>query len=79
VADMAFVEDRLLTAAELAEVLNVTPHWIRRHTANGDIPHLRLGKYPRYRLSRVLAWLEDQERGGALPTRRSRRGTAVAR
>jgi len=57
--------DRLLTAAELAEMLNVSPHWVRRHTharANG-IPHFRLGKYPRYKLDRVQEWLERQERG----------------
>ena len=58
-------ENRLLDAAELAEILNVKPRWVRSHTANGDIPHYKLGKYPRYRLGRVLAWLEDQERGGA--------------
>jgi hypothetical protein len=56
--------DRLLDAAELAEILNVKPRWIRTHTTNGDLPHFKLGKYPRYRLERVLAWLEECERGG---------------
>jgi excisionase family DNA binding protein len=58
------VSDRLLTAAELAEMLGVKERWVRSHTVNGDIPHFRLGRYPRYRLDRVLAWLEQQERGG---------------
>ena len=65
--------DRLLTADELAVFLNVKPRWVRLHTTNNDLPHFKLGRYPRYRLSRVLAWLEDQERGGALSTRRNRR------
>jgi hypothetical protein len=73
VADVALNEDRLLTADELAVFLNVKPRWVRLHTTNNDLPHFRLGRYPRYRLSRVLEWLEDQERGGALTSRRSRR------
>ena len=59
------MDDRLLDAKELAAFLNVTPRWVREHTANGDLPHFRLGRYPRYRLEKVLAWLESQERGGA--------------
>jgi excisionase family DNA binding protein len=62
--------DRLLTAAELAEVLNVTPRWVRSHTENGDLPHFKLGRYARYRLDRVLGWLEEQEQGGGRGRRR---------
>jgi len=65
--------DRLLTARELAEFLNVTERWIRLHTSNGNLPHFKLGRYPRYRLDRVLEWLEEQERGGAIGQRELRR------
>ena len=58
--------DRLLTAAELAELLNVSERWVRRHTCSDELPHFRLGKHPRYRLERVLAWLEERERGGRI-------------
>jgi hypothetical protein len=62
---MSDTPDRLLDARELAELLHVTPRWIRSHTGPADgIPHFRLGKFPRYRLDRVLAWLEEQEQGG---------------
>lgn len=64
--------DRLLTPAELAEVLSVSPRWVRLHTDNGDIPHFKLGRYPRYKLDRVLVWLEEQERGGGTLTSRAR-------
>jgi excisionase family DNA binding protein len=58
------VTDRLLTAEEVAEILNVKPRWVRYHTDQDNIPHFKLGRYHRYRLERVLAWLEEQERGG---------------
>lgn len=71
---MSDAPDRLLTGDEVAELLHVTPRWIRQHTANGDLPHFKLGRYPRYRLDRVLAWLEEQEHGGG-PRRRFRRAS----
>jgi excisionase family DNA binding protein len=67
----AAVPDRLLTAAELAEILNVTETWVREHTRGGLIPHVRLGRYRRYRLERVLGWIDEQEAGGA-PWRKHR-------
>jgi excisionase family DNA binding protein len=59
------VTDRLLTAGEIAEMLAVPERWVRDHTRGGLIPHLRLGRYVRYREESVLAWLEQQEQGGA--------------
>lgn len=58
--------ERLLTGAELAQLLNVSPHWVRRHThkRSDSIPHFRLGRYPRYRIGDVLEWLESQRHGG---------------
>jgi excisionase family DNA binding protein len=58
-------EDRLLTAAEVAEVLAVPERWVREHTRSGLIPHVRLGRYVRYRSDAVLSWIGEQERGGA--------------
>ena len=56
--------DRLLNQDELAELLGLTKRWVQIHTQNGDLPHFRLGRYPRYRLDRVQEWLAKQERGG---------------
>ena len=39
--------------------------WVREHTRNGHLPAVQLGRYWRYRLERVLAWIEEQEQGGA--------------
>jgi excisionase family DNA binding protein len=59
------VSDRLLTAPEVAELLSVPESWVREHTRSGRIPHVKLGRYTRYRREAVLAWLEEQEAGGA--------------
>jgi excisionase family DNA binding protein len=55
--------DRLLTAAEVAELLAVPTSWVREQSREGDLPCLRLGRYVRYEREEVLAWLEDQRSG----------------
>lgn len=58
------MSDRLLTAAEVAELLSVPVSWVREATRSGAIPHVRLGRYVRYREADVLAWLEECSRPG---------------
>ena len=58
-------EDRLLDAAEVAELLHVPERWVREHTRNGHLPHVALGRYRRYRRAAVLAYVAECERGGA--------------
>jgi excisionase family DNA binding protein len=53
--------ERLLNAAEVAEVLAVPESWVREHTRNGSLPHIQLGRYVRYRREAILAWLLSQE------------------
>jgi excisionase family DNA binding protein len=58
-------ESDLLTAAELAKRLQVTPDTVREWTRRGTIPRLRLSaKVIRYDLRRVLEALATRE-GGA--------------
>lgn len=54
----------LLTVEELAQALKVPKSWIydRTRRKRDGIPHLRVGKYPRFELPRVLAWLESQNK-----------------
>ena len=56
--------DRLLTAAEVAERLAVPVSWVRESTRSGAIPVVELGRYRRYRLAEVEAWLEQCSRPG---------------
>lgn len=54
---------RLLTAGDVAELLNVPETWVREHTRSGAIPHLTLGRYKRYREDEVLSWLDELAHG----------------
>jgi excisionase family DNA binding protein len=62
ISDLARGDD-LLTADELATVLRVTPAWVYAQTRGERIPHLRVGRYVRFRRSAILAWLAEIEAG----------------
>jgi excisionase family DNA binding protein len=48
--------NELLTVEELAQVLRVPPSWVYEH--KDAIPHVRLGKYLRFRISEIETWLQ---------------------
>ena len=56
--------DRLLTADELAERLGMKTEWVWAQAGAGRIPHVRLGRYRRFRESAVETWLRELETGG---------------
>jgi excisionase family DNA binding protein len=53
--------DRLLTAPEIAERLGVNTHWVWAQARAGRIPHVRLGRYRRFRESAIEAWVCELE------------------
>jgi excisionase family DNA binding protein len=55
--------DPLLTADEVASLMRVTRSWVYAETRRNDLPHLRLGRYVRYRRSAIEQWMEGVERG----------------
>ncbi|MGO9899124.1 MAG: helix-turn-helix domain-containing protein [Solirubrobacteraceae bacterium] len=57
--------DKLLTADEVAEMLKVNREWVWAQARAGRIPHVRLGRYRRFREAAVEAWLRDLETGGS--------------
>ena len=57
--------DRLLTADELAERLGMKTEWVWAQARAGRIPHVRLGRYRRFRESAVEEWLRELETGGS--------------
>ena len=65
------MNDRLLVASEVAELLAVKESWVREATRDGRLPHLRLGRYRRYRREDIERWLADQQAGGRLAFVRS--------
>jgi excisionase family DNA binding protein len=68
--------DRLLTADEVAQRLGVRTQWVWAPARAQRIPHLRLGRYRRFRESAVEAWICELERestttaNGTTPRRR---------
>jgi excisionase family DNA binding protein len=54
--------DPLLTADEVAALLQVTKAWVYAETRAKRIPHVPLGRYVRYRRSAVLQWITALER-----------------
>ena len=54
----------LLTVEELSRDLKVPKSWVYACTRKkkDSIPHLRVGRYPRFELPKVLAWLESKKK-----------------
>jgi excisionase family DNA binding protein len=61
------MNEQLITVKELGEKLKVPHSFIYSRTRQkgpDTIPMIRVGKYCRFRLSEVLAWLEKTNRDG---------------
>ena len=53
------MNERLLTAKQVADLLAVPESWVREATRESRIPHLRLGRYRRYQPAAIEAWLSE--------------------
>ena len=58
------MSDRLLDAAAVAERLGVPETWVRESARSGAMPHVRLGRYVRFDVADVKAWLESCKQPG---------------
>ncbi|MGA9313692.1 MAG: helix-turn-helix domain-containing protein [Solirubrobacteraceae bacterium] len=66
IAPTADSGEDLLTAAEVAALLRMTSGWVYAETRAKRIPHLRLGRYVRYRRSAIEQWMGEIETGRTL-------------
>lgn len=55
-------DDPLLLAQDVADKLQMTIDWVYAETRAGRLPCVRLGRFYRYRLSTINAWLAEVER-----------------
>ncbi len=53
--------DELMDVQGLADYLKVKKQWIYEKTHMGIIPYYKVGKYPRYRKSKIDEWLLEKE------------------
>jgi excisionase family DNA binding protein len=51
----------LLTAQEVADQLGVSKDWVWAQARAGTIPHVRLGRYRRFRAEAIEAWIVELE------------------
>lgn len=58
-------ENKLLTAEEVADRLGVGVKWVWAQARAGTIPHVRLGRYRRFRREAIDRWIADLEHGSA--------------
>jgi excisionase family DNA binding protein len=52
---------RLLTVEEVADRLGVRKEWVWAQARAGRIPHVRLGRYRRFREEAIEDWLRQLE------------------
>ena len=62
------MSDPLLTAEQVADLLNVPKTWVYEHARRGTIPNVSLGAYRRFRRDAILAWIEALETDGRTST-----------
>jgi excisionase family DNA binding protein len=71
--------DQVITADEVGVLLRMTPAWVYAETRRNRIPHMRLGRYFRYRRAAIEAWMSDLEEAAAVPApTRARQSSADA-
>ena len=53
-------DDTLYTVQTLAVRLGVSPQWVYERVQMKEIPHIKIGKFPRFKKSEINKWLDDQ-------------------
>ena len=53
----------LLDADAVAALLGVEPSWVYAEARAGRLPHVRVGRYRRFRRGSIQSWIEEHERG----------------
>ena len=57
------MNDRLLTAPQVAELIGMRTDYVYALARRKDIPHLRFGRTLRFRAEAIEEWLRTTERG----------------
>jgi excisionase family DNA binding protein len=71
--DHAGRADELITADEVAAMLSVTRAWVYSETRRGAMPHVRLGRYVRFRRDALETWVREIEQGARPAAHRASR------
>ena len=52
--------EQLMTVTEVAAWLHVKPSWVYGKVASREIPHVHVGRYPRFVRDEVARWLRGE-------------------
>jgi len=55
-------EEIILDVEGVASYLKVNKSWVYERTHLGEIPHYKVGKFPRFRKKEIDKWLEENKR-----------------
>jgi excisionase family DNA binding protein len=58
----------LLDAEAVASMLGMGRDWVYAEARADRIPHIKMGRYTRFRREAVEDWIRQQERGRIAPT-----------
>jgi len=59
--DSATRDPEIMTAEEVATLLRLNKSWVYAQAGTNRIPHIRLGRYVRFRRSAINEWLSEIE------------------
>lgn len=54
----------LMTVAEVGDLLRVKSSWVYEMTRRNEIPHVRVGRYVRFRRGDIDQWLDETRPDG---------------
>jgi excisionase family DNA binding protein len=54
-------DDNLFSVESLAGYLQVSPQWVYERVHLKEIPHIKIGKFPRFKKSEIDHWLNTQK------------------
>ena len=54
--------DRFISPKELAYLWSVPISWVYSHTADGSLPHRKVGRYVRFWVPDIMTWLDANGR-----------------
>ena len=52
-------DDKLYTVRSLAKYLEVSDQWVYERIKFKEIPHIKIGKFPRFKKADIDKWLEE--------------------
>jgi len=60
---------KLIEADDVADMLGMSRDWVYAEVRADRIPHVKLGRYVRFRAEAIEDWILERERGKIRPTK----------